>query len=182
MLARLDAALMKIEYASVWLAGVAILMTMFLVTAEVVARGIFNAPIQGQVDIVSVTMVAYSLLCISYCYRQSGHIRMDMLQKAMRGRAQWLAQIVATIAGLAVVLAILPGTWTNFMRAYEFGDTTMGVGLPTWPSKLAAPVGLGLLAARLTLELWVYARLIADPSLDPIGVPAPPDPSEDMDA
>ena len=182
MLARLDATLMKVEYVTVWLAGLAVLVTMLLVTAEVVARGAFNAPIQGQVDVVSVGMVAYSLLCISYCYRQAGHIRMDMLQKAMRGRAQWIAQVVATLAGLFTVLAILPGTWTNFMRAFEFGDTTMGIGLPTWPSKLAAPVGLGVLAARLTLELWVYGRLIVDPAREPVGVPAPPDPTTDMDA
>ena len=89
---------------------------------------------------------------------------------------------MATIAGLFLVIAILPGTWTNFLRAYQFGDTTMGIGLPTWPSKLAAPIGLGVLALRLTLELWVYGRLIANPDLEPVGVPAPPDPLEDMDA
>ena len=100
----------------------------------------------------------------------------------MRGRAQWAAQLVATLAGLFIILAILPGTWTNFMRAYSFGDTTMGIGLPTWPSKLAAPIGLAILGLRLTLEIWVYGRLIADPAAEPIGVPAPPDPTEDMDA
>ena len=182
MLTRLDALLCRIEYVTVWIAGLAILATMVLVTAEVLMRRLFNQPIQGQVDVVSTGMVAFSLLCISYCYRQAGHIRMDMLQKAMRGRAGWLAEIAATMAGLFLVVAILPGTWTNFMRAFAFGDTTMGVGLPTWPSKLAAPVGLGILALRLALELWVYGRLIADPKLEPIGVPKPPDPLEDMDA
>jgi hypothetical protein len=79
-------------------------------------------------------------------------------------------------------VAILPGTWTHFMRAWDLGDTTIGVGLPTWPSKLAAPVGLGILALRLGLEIWVFGRLILNDRLAPVGIPEPPNPLEDMDA
>ncbi|MCJ7873187.1 TRAP transporter small permease [Phaeobacter sp. J2-8] len=182
MLDKLDKALMRIEYATAWIAGLTIFVIMLLVTAEVLMRRLFNAPIAGQIDFISMSMVTFSLLCISHCYRQAGHIRMDMLQKAFHGRAQWLTHLFATLIGLFVVLAILPGTWTHFARAWTFGDTTIGVGLPTWPSKLAAPIGLGILALRLTLELWVFGRLLRDPGLAPIGVPQPPNPLEDMDA
>lgn len=182
MLRSLDNGLMRIEYVTAWLAGLTIFVIMLLVSAEVLMRRLFNAPIQGQVDFTSMTMVAFSLLCISYCYRQAGHIRMDMLQKLTRGRVSWSTHLMATCLGLFLITAILPGTWTHFMRAWSLGDTTLGVGLPTWPSKLAAPVGLGILWLRLVLELWVFGRLIADPDLEPIGVPRPPDPLEDMDA
>ncbi|SNT01990.1 TRAP transporter small permease subunit [Tropicimonas sediminicola] len=182
MLEKLDKALMRVEYLTAWLGGLTIFVIMLLVTTEVLMRRLFNAPIQGQIDFIQMAMVTFSVLCISYCYRQAGHIRMDMLQKMARGRMGWATHLFATIVALFVVLAILPGTWAHFMRAWELGDTTIGVGLPTWPSKLAVPVGLGILAARLMLELWVFGRLILNDKLKPIGVPEPPDPLEDMDA
>lgn len=181
MLKTLDNGLMRIEFVTACLAGLTIFVIMLLVSAEVLMRRLFNSPIQGQVDFTSLTMVAFSLLCVSYCYRQAGHIRMDMLQKFTRGRVSWGTHLMATCIGLFLVTAILPGTWAHFMRAWTLGDTTLGVGLPTWPSKLAAPVGLGILWLRLVLELWVFGRLIVNPDLDPIGVPRPPDPLEDMD-
>lgn len=181
MLNTLDKALMRVEFLTAALAGLTIFAVMLLVTAEVLMRRLLNSPIQGQVDATSLSMVAFSLLCISYCYRQAGHIRMDMLQKMTRGRLSWFTHLFATLVGFFVVSAILPGTWTHFMRAWELGDTTLGVGLPTWPSKLAAPVGLGLLWLRLLLEIWVFGRLILNPSLEPVGVPRSPDPLEDMD-
>lgn len=181
MLKTLDNALMRVEFLTAALAGLTIFAVMLLVTAEVLMRRLLNSPIQGQVDATSLSMVAFSLLCISYCYRQAGHIRMDMLQKMTRGRLSWSTHLFATLVGLFVVSAILPGTWTHFMRAWSLGDTTLGVGLPTWPSKLAAPVGLGILWLRLLLEVWVFGRLFLNPSLEPVGVPRAPDPLDDMD-
>lgn len=182
MLKTLDKALMRVELVTVFVAGLTIFVIMLLVSAEVLMRRLFNSPIPGQVDFTSMTMVTFSLLCISYCYRQAGHIRMDMLQKMTGGRVSSATQLFATLVGLFLVTAILPGTWTHFMRAWSLGDTTLGVGLPTWPSKLAAPVGLGILWLRLALEVWVFGRLILDPDLEHVGVPRAPDPLEDMDA
>jgi len=182
MLNLLDKTLMRVEYATVWLAGATIFVIMLLVSAEVLMRRLFNSPIAGQVDFTSMTMVTFSLLCISYCYRQAGHIRMDMLQKLTSGRLSWSTHLFATLVGFCLVTAILPGTWNHFLRAWSLGDTTLGVGLPTWPSKLAAPVGLGLLWLRLLLEIWVFGRLLLNPDLEPVGVPRAPDPIDDMDA
>lgn len=182
MLKAADRYLMRLEYATAWLGGLTIFAVMFLVTAEVLMRRLFNNPIEGQVDFTMMSMIGFSVLCISHCYRQAGHIRMDLLQKMSGGRTSWFLELFATCCGLFLISVILPGAWTHFLRAYEFGDTTLGVGLATWPSKLAACVGLGILWVRLVLELWVYGRLLINPTLEPVGVPLPPDPLEDMDA
>lgn len=177
-----DDALMRIEWLTAVLAGLVIFVLMFLVTAEVFLRRVFNSPIPGQQDITILSMIAFGVLCISYCYRQAGHIRMDLVLKLARGRTRWALNLMITLIALVTVSAIWPGTWTHFVRSYDFGDSTFGIGLVTWPSKLAVPVGLGLLWLRLVLEIWVYGRLIADPDAEPIGVPAPGAPGEEMDA
>lgn len=182
LLHRLDAALARAEAATAVIAGAVIFGLMLLVTAEVVLRRLFNAPIPGQQDITILSMAAFGVLCISFCYRHAGHISMDLLVTALRGRPRWILQLLITVLVLMTVTAVWPGTWTHFLRAYSIGDTTFGIGLPTWPSKLAAPVGLGILWLRLILEVWIYGRLIVNPQADPVGVPIPPDPLTDMDS
>lgn len=182
LLRRLDAGLSRVEAATAVVAGAVILGLMFLVSAEVAMRRLFNSPIPGQQDITILSMAAFGVLCVSYCYRHAGHISMDLLVTSLRGRSRWILQLLITLLVLGTVTAILPGTWTHFMRAWSIGDTTFGIGLSTWPSKLMAPVGLGILWLRLALELWVYGRLIADPQATPVGVPTPPDPLNDMDS
>lgn len=177
-----DRALMVVERATAWIGGAVIFALMLLVSAEVVLRRLFNAPIPGQQDITILSMVAFGLLCVSYCYRQAGHIQMDLIVSALSGRPRWILNLFITAAALFTITAIWPGTWTHFLRAYNFGDTTFGIGLPTWPSKLAAPIGLGILWVRLVLEVFVYARLIAHPGAEPIGAPLPGDPKDEMDA
>ncbi len=181
-LQRCDDALVRIETVTAWLGGFVIFLLMFMVTAEVILRRLFNSPIPGQQDVTILSMVAFGVLCISYCYRQAGHIRMDLVLKVTDGRLRWLLNLMITIIALVTVSAVWPGTWAHFVRAYDLGDSTFGVGLPTWPSKLAVPIGLGLLWIRLMLELWVYGRLVARPDAEPVGVPRSPDPREDMDA
>ena len=177
-----DRALIRVETVTAWLGGLVIFLMMFLVTAEVFLRRLFNSPIPGQQDITILSMAAFGVLCISYCYRHSGHIRMDLILKLAGGRLRWALSLLITAVALLTVSAVWPGTWTHFVRAYDLGDSTFGIGLPTWPSKLAAPVGLGILWLRLVLEFWVYGRLILRPDAVPVGVPTPPDPREDMDA
>ena len=182
VLAILDRGLARIELVTAWIGGLVIFLMMFLVTAEVVMRRLLASPIPGQVDITMLSMVAFGVLCVSFCYRRAGHIRMDLLVKVLRGRSRWSLELLVTLVAFVTISAILPGTWNHFLRAFEFGDTTFGVGLQTWPSKLAVPIGLGVLWLRLLVEFWVYGRLILRPDAAPIGVPTPPDPGEDMDA
>ncbi|MEM0946325.1 MAG: TRAP transporter small permease [Pseudomonadota bacterium] len=181
LLRTLDTSLLRVEWAAAVIGGWTIFALMFLVSAEVLLRRLLNSPIPGQQDITILSMATFGVLCVSFCYRQAGHIRMDLLLLQVQGRAHWIMQLLVTLVALLTITAILPGTWNHFLRAFEFGDTTFGIGLPTWPSKLMAPIGLGILWARLVLEIWVFGRLIADPEAEPIGVPEPPNPLEDMD-
>jgi len=182
LIARLDAALIEVERLTAFVGGLTIFVLMVLVTANVVLRRLFNAPVQGVVDIVTMSMVTFGVLCISFCYREAGHIRMDMVLKVLSGRVAVAANLAVTLVALFTVTAILPGTWTHFQRAYEFGDSTFGIGLVTWPSKLAVPVGLAILWLRLVLEIFVWLRLMRDPAAEPFGVPTPGASGDTMDA
>ncbi|WP_135468726.1 TRAP transporter small permease subunit [Crenalkalicoccus roseus] len=178
-LALADRALLAVETACAALAGLVIFVLMFAGVLEIIGRGVFNAPIYGHLDMVELTMISYTVLCVSYCWRKAAHVRMDLLLRRLSGRGRWVAELLATGLALYFVTLILPGTWQYFLNAWQIGDSTMNTGLPTWPSKLAVPVGLGVLWLRLALEMLAYLRLIADPALPRIAVPTPPDPTRE---
>jgi TRAP-type C4-dicarboxylate transport system permease small subunit len=172
-LGRLDRSLQVVEFVSAVVAGVVIFGVMWVGVAEIFLRKGFNSPLYGQLDFIEQTMALYTLLPISYCYRKAGHIRVDVVAGHFKGRGKWIAELGASIAAFALVVALLPGILHFFDNAYYIGDSTINTQWPTWPSKLVPVVGFTILAVRIALELWAYIRLVADPDAEPIAVPIP---------
>lgn len=173
VLDRLDRALQVVEFATAVIAGVVIFAVMWVGVAEIFLRKGFNSPLYGQLDLIEQTMALYTLLPISYCYRKAGHIRVDIVTGRFKGRVKWIAELAASIAALGLVVALLPGVLHFFDNAYYIGDSTINTQWPTWPSKFVPVAGFAVLAVRISLELWAYLRLIADPLAEPIAVPVP---------
>jgi C4-dicarboxylate transporter, DctQ subunit len=176
---RADRVLAMVELAFAAIAGLVIFVLMFAGVAEILMRRLYNAPIYGHLDTVEQSMITFTVLSVSYCWRRAQHVRMDLLIRLFPGRARWTAELLAVSVGLLFLTLLIPGTWQYFLNAWSIGDTTMNIGMPTWPSKLAVPIGLGVLWLRLAIEALAYVRLIVDPNLSPIGVPSPPDPIKD---
>ncbi|GGG38098.1 hypothetical protein GCM10010964_27350 [Caldovatus sediminis] len=174
-----DRGLMAVELACAAIAAIVIFALMLAGVLEILGRGLFNAPIYGHLDMVELTMISFTVLCISYCWRKASHVRMDLAVRRLPGRARWTAELAATGAAFVFVTLILPGTWQYFLNAYQIGDSTMNTGMPTWPSKLAVPVGLGVLWLRLVVEIAAWLRLIVHPARPAIAVPMPPDPTRE---
>ncbi|MCW5736753.1 MAG: TRAP transporter small permease [Enhydrobacter sp.] len=173
LLDRLDRALQVVEFVTAVLGGGVIFCLMWVGVAEIVLRKGFNAPLYGQLDLIEQSMATYTLLTISYCYRKAGHIRVDVLVGHFKGRRKWIAELIASFAALVLIVVILPGVLHFFENAYYIGDSTINTQWPTWPSKFIPVIGFSVLTARIVLELWAYARLVADPLAEPIAVPVP---------
>jgi TRAP-type C4-dicarboxylate transport system permease small subunit len=171
VLDRLDRALQVLEHASAIIGGVMIFAVMWIGVAEIFLRKLFNSPLYGQLDLIEQTMALYTLLPIAYCYRKAGHIRVDIVVRRFHGRAQWIAELAASLVALILIVVLLPGVLHFFQNAYYIGDSTINTQWPTWPSKLVPVIGFGLLALRIALEMWAFARLVVDPNAEPIAVP-----------
>ncbi len=152
-------------------AGLMIFALMFLGVAQIVLRAVFRDPIYGYIDIVEVSMVGFALMSISYVQRIGGHVRMELLIGKLKGRAHWLAEFVGALVTAGIVAVLIPGSYSHFLRAYNFGDSTIDIELLTWPSKLVVPVALSILLGRIILQVLGYLRLAIDPDRTPIAVP-----------
>ena len=77
-----------------------------------------------------------------------------------------------------IVALLLPGAWQHFQRSYRIGDSTMSIGLPTWPTRLLVALALGLLLLGLLVQLWGFVRLSLAPHSPPVAVPLPANAAE----
>ena len=171
LLSRTDRLLLKLETALTLAGGIVIFLLVFLATANVLGRWFFSLPISGYIDWVEQAMAFFAFLGIAYTQRQGGHIRMDMLVGNLHGRSLWLVELLSAVLMLAVTLVLIYGSYLHFLRAFEIGDSSLDINLPTWPAKLVVPVALSILALRLLLQIWGYIRAAMKGGDSPVAVP-----------
>lgn len=172
--ARLDRGYHMIERSLNYVAAAFLFCLMLLACAEVLMRKLFGSPIHGQADLVEIMIPTMGFFGLAYCQRLAGHVRMELLIHKLKGRALWIAEFTGNFATILIVLALIWGTWTNFLNAWEIGDSTMDAEIPVWPPKLIITVGFCLLLIRCLIAFAGYIRLIRYPDAEPIGVPISP--------
>lgn len=177
LLSRLDRGLYRLERVFGLISGLAVFALMFLAVYSVAGRNIFNSPVRGYVDWIEVTMPLIAIMGVSYTQRDGGHIRMDILVGRLKGRVLWMAEFITTALVLLLIVLLVWGSWAHFQRSFDFAaplwsrDSTIDIKLPIWPAKLIVPVAFSVLALRLVLQLWAYARAIITGTDEPVAVP-----------
>lgn len=171
LLSRLDRLFNKFEALLNLCSGLAIFALVLLATSNVLGRWLISMPVNGYVDWVEQAMAFIAFLGIAFCKREGGHIRMDILVSHLHGRVLWGVEFISTLLMLLVVCALVYGSYLHFWRAYSLGDSSLDINLPTWPAKLVVPFALSVLALRLLLQLWGYARACYRNDAQPVAIP-----------
>ncbi|MEO0668327.1 MAG: TRAP transporter small permease [Pseudomonadota bacterium] len=177
LLSRLDRALLPIERFMALLSGFAAFSLMFLAVYSVGGREFFEAPLLGYVDLIEMLMPLIAIMGVSFVQRNGGHIRMDIIVGAMRGRLLWLVELIMVLLILFLITFLVWGAWAHFDRSFDCArpfcsrDSSIDISLPIWPSKLIVPVAFAVLAARLILQAVGYARASWLGLENPVAVP-----------
>ncbi len=177
LLSSLDRGLLKVERIFALMSGLAAFSLMFLAVYSVGGREFFSSPMLGYVDYIEQLMPLIAIMGVAYVQRQGAHIRMDIIIGQMRGRLLWAIELMTIVMILVLMIALVWGAWAHFDRSFDFSkplwsrDSTIDVGIPTWPSKLLVPVAFSLLCLRLTLQAWGYGRAFALNLDRPVAVP-----------
>ena len=161
----LDRALNRLEDAFLLVSCCCVLAIVVITTADVVARGAFNAPFAWSHDLITqYLLVAMFFLSLPYVTRIGGHMSLDFLARKVRHKRlrTWLALIGETLA-LLFVVGFVCAAWGTAYDAYQAGDMLAGdLPWPTWPSRLLGPVGASVLAARLLIRIGQAVQALRD--------------------
>ncbi|MBY0320324.1 MAG: TRAP transporter small permease [Reyranella sp.] len=170
LLRRADWALSHLEDTLNIIAALAIFFLMFVGVAQIVGRTVFDFAIYGYIDWIEQASSLFAFLGIAYAQRLGSHIGMDLTMNWQPSN-RWKIELFGVVMIFLIVTVLIYASFANFLRAYQIGDSTMDIKLPTWPAKLMVPLALSVLWLRLSLQIWGYLRLIAHPGAEPIAVP-----------
>ncbi len=176
-LSRLDRLLYNLENKLALLSGLAVFSLMLLAVCNVSGRDFFNTPLPGYIDWIEQMMPLIAFMGVAYVQRNGAHIRMDMLVGSLKGRALWMAEIITVFLMLVLLVLLVWGTYSHFLRSFDFAmpswsaDSSIDINLPLWPAKLLVPIALSVLCLRLLLQLVAYGRAFIFNLESPVGVP-----------
>jgi len=128
LLSRIDQRLFKLESLLNLLAGLITLFVMFVAVANIVGR-YFGYPVPGYIDYMEQAVPAIAILGIAYCQRIGGHIRMDIVVGALKGRVLWFAEFLGVLFMLLITSVLIYGSWDHAFRFAEGTQDPVAVPL-----------------------------------------------------
>jgi TRAP-type C4-dicarboxylate transport system permease small subunit len=137
------------------LAAVLAFLLCFLVCADVLGRVIFNTPVKGTTEIVSLSIVVICFLQAGFAIRSGGMLRVDMFVAQGGPRARSAFAALAALAGLVFFALICWGSVEGARHAFlsnEFeGEGALRV--PVWPARFVLVLGTFIAAFSYALNM-----------------------------
>ncbi len=118
----------------------------FLVVADVIGRVLFNSPVKGTPEIVSISIVIICYLQAGYAIRSGGMLHVDAFISALPQRVRDVLGIIGAVLGVLFFGLILWGSFEFAAHAWtsnEFeGEGALRV--PVWPARFIIILGAAL--------------------------------------
>jgi tripartite ATP-independent transporter DctM subunit len=151
---------------------------MFLIVADITARTVFDDPIAGVTEMVSLSLVASVFLQLAHAVLHGRLMRVEMFLTPLEQRAPAAAsawRVLFALLGFGLLLGVVLGSWPDLVSAWvtsEFAGVEGIFTIPVWPIKLLIVVGSGVAAVELVRQLvsglrgagssaWIAAAAVA---------------------
>ena len=133
---------------------IVLLLMMLNITLDVVLKAVFNAPIQGTVEVSSYYyMVAVVMLPMAFVELEDDQISVDLLFNHFPAAIRSICLLI-TLSLTAGVLCIMAWrTGQDAVRAFKVGEVVMGSReVIVWPARCMLPLGFSLAAIAAGLR------------------------------
>ncbi len=144
---------------TIWILGI-----MVLLTADVVGRIVFNAPIRGVIEIVTISIVSIVFLQLAGSAHKGKFTRADtMLHRLNRSspRAARSLQAFFHLCAALMLVIIANASWPSLVESWETGEYLGAIGdfqAWLWPMRAVICFGAGCAALTFLLlaidDLW----------------------------
>jgi TRAP-type C4-dicarboxylate transport system permease small subunit len=134
--------------------GFVLLGILALMSAEVVCRYFFNAPILGTVEISSYLLVVFCFTGMAFVQSQKGHINIEFVTQRLSKKTNRVLRVITLTLSLAVFVVMFWQTSVAFWKSWLIQEVRWGaLPLPVWPVKFMISFGLLVLCLQLCLDL-----------------------------
>lgn len=144
-----------LTHALAWLAGLAMLLMMFHVMADVAGKYLFHAPVPSTAEVVAnYYMIAGVFLSLAWVEATGTSIAVDLIYDMVPERAQRFMYKFGQLMTLIFYLGLGWFSWDVAMRAWRVTETVDGIWrVVIWPAKFMLPLGLAVAVAVLLLKI-----------------------------
>ncbi len=127
---------------------ICVILMMLHVTADVVGRYFFNAPLPGTIVVVAnYYMIVLVFIAIGVAEEKRAHISVEFVTDLMPERVQTGFSVFSGVMTVAVITVLMIAGYTEATKKTDIG-ATMEQGsqmIEIWQSYWAIPVGAGLM-------------------------------------
>jgi C4-dicarboxylate transporter DctQ subunit len=152
ILKRLDRGIRYIENVLLAICGVIFMVMIFLGTADVLGRYIFNSPVLGTQEIMQVMMGAIVMLGWAYTQKEDGHIKVELITNMFPPKTRYVLGLIMSILALGLFVTIGYKSWgialANFDRRF------LVVDFPSGPFYFLVPVGAFFLCLEFIVSIF----------------------------
>jgi TRAP-type C4-dicarboxylate transport system permease small subunit len=134
-------------------AAVIIFLLGFLVCADVIGRAVFNAPVKGTPEMVSMSIVIICFLLAGYSVQSGSMISTDVVVSIFGVRGRAFAQLLSAVLAIAFFGIIVWGSYEPTLHAIVSGEYE-GEGalrVPVWPARTVVLIGAVLVVTSYAM-------------------------------
>ncbi len=137
-----------------WCSALMILAAVFLTCQMIFIRFALNGSTVWQTEVVVFLVIAATLVGLPFVQFQRGHVNVDLIPLAFKGKARFALAIVTLTLSIVITCVMLFYGYEYWHLAWTRGWTSDTVtAVPLWIPYLSLPVGFGLLLLQLIADL-----------------------------
>lgn len=148
-----------------------VVFNLVLLCANVFMRYIFDSPIKGTSEIVTMMMAWVAYMGMAYTLLNGKHMQLEALYEKLQGKAKHIASFLIYLLATILFLFFVKASFDVFWQSWTIKEESVAsVTVYVFIGKLGTFVGWVLLAVQATL-MTVYSALgLAKPEkYEPIG-------------
>lgn len=143
-----------LKFLSKWAGFVAVLAMVAMVVVGITARYVFNYPLHFVAEYTGYADTAVIFLALSWVLRHATHIRINLVVNALPKQAAHYLDMATILVSLGVVIVLAIATTGLAMNSFATGLRSWSImATPQGPVQLIMPIGLGLFAIQIMIEI-----------------------------
>ncbi|MBC93632.1 MAG: hypothetical protein CMM38_08320 [Rhodospirillaceae bacterium] len=152
--------------AAIWAFGLT-----FLILADIIGRGAFDAPINGTAELVTASIVIIVFLQAGYAIRSRSMLHADFLVIHLPSIIQRIFLAFGYLLGAVFFLMIITGGLDESIRSFTEGEYEGegAIRVPSWPARWTVMIGSGLAMINYLVMAYldIFKPEMLDTELDP---------------
>jgi TRAP-type C4-dicarboxylate transport system permease small subunit len=143
--------------------AVIIVISLLLVTIEMIVRSMFKGTLYITEEYTSYLVAAFAFLSLAYTFKEKGHIRVTILHKFVGKRTILIFDIIVIFIAIIVCCVVTVTTFQFFLNAIVNNTRSMQITrTPLAIPQFFLPLGMFLFVIQLVAEFFRSIQLLRE--------------------